>query len=188
MVFSCGRLVVEMLVALFVGLRMEMVFWDCTFHQVVHTRELPLVLPQMERVRSFWPGCLLWHGWLPGLGTGVDVPSRLSPLVTWPLERSNLFWVLTQLMFPTCCFFRMVEMRMIWLLRLMINRACGLMEVLRLIILLMSRLLGRCVCAGHGESALHGSTWGVSEHYGDAHLEVSGVHGGPWSSSIGSGG
>ena len=42
-------------------------FWDCTFHPFVEHRNNPEFLPLMNRDRTSWPRCLLWHGWLPGL-------------------------------------------------------------------------------------------------------------------------
>ena len=33
-----------------------------------HVRELPEFAYLMSLDRSKWPRCLLWHGWLPGLG------------------------------------------------------------------------------------------------------------------------
>ena len=38
-------------------------FWECTFHPLLHVRELP----EMAFDRGNWPRCLSWHGWLPGL-------------------------------------------------------------------------------------------------------------------------
>ena len=47
-------------------------FWDCSFPSIVHVRELPEFLPLVARGRSKWPRCLLWCGWLPGLGFGGE--------------------------------------------------------------------------------------------------------------------
>ena len=33
-----------------------------------HVRELPEFASLVSLDRSKWPRCLLWHGWLPGLG------------------------------------------------------------------------------------------------------------------------
>ena len=38
-------------------------FWDCTFHPFVELRNNPEFLPLMNRDRTSWPRCLLWHGW-----------------------------------------------------------------------------------------------------------------------------
>ena len=45
-------------------------FWECTFPPFLHVRELPEFAPLMSVDRSRWPRCLLWHGLLPGLGSG----------------------------------------------------------------------------------------------------------------------
>ena len=42
-------------------------FWACTFPPFVELRNNPEFLPSMKRDRTNWPGCLLWHGWLPRL-------------------------------------------------------------------------------------------------------------------------
>ena len=42
------------------------------FPFIVHVRELPEFMPLMVRDRSEWPRCLLWHGWLPCLGTAGE--------------------------------------------------------------------------------------------------------------------
>ena len=42
-------------------------FWECSFLSLQHVRELPEFAFLMSLDRSRWPGCLLWHGWLPGL-------------------------------------------------------------------------------------------------------------------------
>ena len=42
-------------------------FWDCTFPLFVELRNNPEFLPLLNRDRTNWPRCLLWHGWLPGL-------------------------------------------------------------------------------------------------------------------------
>ena len=46
-------------------------FWDCTFPPLVEIRENPEFHELMEMDKSFWPRCLLWHGWLPML-SGVN--------------------------------------------------------------------------------------------------------------------
>ena len=46
-------------------------FWDCTFPPLVEIRENPEFHDLMEMDKSFWPRCLLWHGWLPML-SGVN--------------------------------------------------------------------------------------------------------------------
>ena len=40
-------------------------FWECTFPPLVEIRENPEFHELMEVDKSFWPRCLLWHGWLP---------------------------------------------------------------------------------------------------------------------------
>ena len=49
-------------------------FWDCTFPPLVEIRENPEFHELMEMDKSFWPRCLLWHGWLP-LRSGVNLGS-----------------------------------------------------------------------------------------------------------------
>ena len=42
-------------------------FWECSFLPFVELRNNPEFLPLMNRDRTNWLRCLLWHGWLPGL-------------------------------------------------------------------------------------------------------------------------
>ena len=44
---------------------------DCTFPPLVEIREHPEFHDLMEMVKTSWPRCLLWHGWLPLL-SGVN--------------------------------------------------------------------------------------------------------------------
>ena len=46
-------------------------------------RNNPEFLPLMNRDRTNWPRCLLWHGWLPGLSSGTSG----SP---WAIASSDL--------------------------------------------------------------------------------------------------
>ena len=57
-------------------------FWDCTFPPLVEIRENPEFHEIMEIDKSYWPRCLLWHGWLPVL-SGVN---RGSP---WALNHAE---------------------------------------------------------------------------------------------------
>ena len=41
-------------------------FWDCTFPPFVELRSQLEFLPLMNKDRTRWPRCFLWHGWLPG--------------------------------------------------------------------------------------------------------------------------
>ena len=55
-----------------------------------HVRDLPEFAPLMSKIRSKWPRCLLWHGWLPGLsGITDDDPwtSSIGELAFGNLER-----------------------------------------------------------------------------------------------------
>ena len=56
-----------------VGHQMVMVtcFWECTFPPLVQIRENPAFHDFMRMDKEHWPGCLLWHGWLPML-SGVN--------------------------------------------------------------------------------------------------------------------
>ena len=49
-------------------------FWECTFPPLVEIRENPEFHELMEMDKSFWPRCLLWHGWLPLL-SGANLGS-----------------------------------------------------------------------------------------------------------------
>ena len=49
-------------------------FWECTFPPLVEIRENPEFYELMEMDKSFWPRCLLWHGWLPLL-SGANLGS-----------------------------------------------------------------------------------------------------------------
>ena len=43
------------------------VFWECLHPPFVHIRESVEFRDLLLRDESSWPGCLLWHGWLPAL-------------------------------------------------------------------------------------------------------------------------
>ena len=45
--------------------------WKCTFHPLVEIRENPEFHDLVRIDKGHWPGCLLWHGWLPLL-SGTD--------------------------------------------------------------------------------------------------------------------
>ena len=47
-------------------------FWEYSFPPLVHVRELLEFASIMSLDRSKWPHCLLWHGWLAGLGGAGD--------------------------------------------------------------------------------------------------------------------
>ena len=49
-------------------------FWECTFPPLVEIRENPEFRELMDMDKSFWPRCLLWHGWLPLL-SGANLGS-----------------------------------------------------------------------------------------------------------------
>ena len=49
-------------------------FWDCPFPPLVAIRESPEFHDVVSLDKSFWPRCLLWHGWLPAL-SGSDFGS-----------------------------------------------------------------------------------------------------------------
>ena len=84
MVFCWGRSGLAMSLGGFVVVMIMMVifFGDCPFPPLVEIRENPEFHELMEMDKSFWPRCLLWHGWLPML-SGVN---RGSP---WALTHSE---------------------------------------------------------------------------------------------------
>ena len=49
------------------GRKRALILGVCCSH-LQHVRELPEFASLMSLDRSKWPRCLLWHGWLPGLG------------------------------------------------------------------------------------------------------------------------
>ena len=49
-------------------------FWDCPYPPLVAIRESPEFHDVVSLDKSFWPRCLLWHGWLPAL-SGSDFGS-----------------------------------------------------------------------------------------------------------------
>ena len=55
------------------GIEMVIYFGTVPFHPVVHE-----FLPLEARDRGKWPRCLLWHGWLTGLGLGECAPWFIS--------------------------------------------------------------------------------------------------------------
>ena len=60
------------------------------FLSLQHVRELPEFVTLLSLDRSKWPRCLLWHGWLPGLGgAGEDNPwaASFGDLAFGALER-----------------------------------------------------------------------------------------------------
>ena len=66
-------------------------FWDCTFLPFVELRNNPEFLPLMNRDRTHWPRCLLWHGWLPGLtsrSSGSPWAVASSDLASHNLEKA----------------------------------------------------------------------------------------------------
>ena len=67
-------------------------FWECLFPLsfLQHVRDLPEIASLMSLDRSKWPRCLLWHGWLPGLGgIGQRDPwaTAFGDLASFRLER-----------------------------------------------------------------------------------------------------
>ena len=53
---------------------MDTYFWDCPYPPLVAIRESPEFHGVVSLDKSFWPRCLLWHGWLPAL-SGSDFGS-----------------------------------------------------------------------------------------------------------------
>ena len=55
-------------------------FGECPFPPLVEIREHPEFHDLVEMDKSFWPRCLLWHGWLPLLsGVNGGSPWAESP-------------------------------------------------------------------------------------------------------------
>ena len=44
-------------------------FWDCNHPSFDHIRENPEFYGLLNRDKSIWPGCLLWHGGFPALAS-----------------------------------------------------------------------------------------------------------------------
>ena len=80
--FLVGFAVREMVMGIFSG--------SAPSPRFQHVRELPEFATLMSLDRRKWPWCLLWHGWLPGLGgTSTSDPwaSSFGDLVFGYLER-----------------------------------------------------------------------------------------------------
>ena len=56
-------------------------FGDCTFPPLVEIREHPEFHDLMEMDKSYWPRCLLWHGWYTFFLVLMAVPLGLCPLL-----------------------------------------------------------------------------------------------------------
>ena len=55
-------------------------FWDCPYPPLVAIRESLEVSSLISRDETEWPGCLLWHGWLPSLsGNMMGAPWAVNP-------------------------------------------------------------------------------------------------------------
>ena len=63
-------------------------FWDCTIPPLVEIREHPEFHGLLEMDKSYWPGCLLWHGRLPLLS---EVTGGGSLLAENPAEGGSWF-------------------------------------------------------------------------------------------------
>ena len=71
-------------------------FWECTFLPFVELRNNPEFLPLMDRDRTNWPRCLLWHGWLPGLTSrSSGSPSAPLPPAILLVTTLKVLWDLT---------------------------------------------------------------------------------------------
>ena len=51
-------------------------FWDCTHPPFVHILEIPKFHRLLNKDKSTWLRCLLWHGWSPALASPVVTPLR----------------------------------------------------------------------------------------------------------------
>ena len=91
---------------------------------VVNVRGLPQLLPLMVRDRSTWPRCLLWHGWLPGLGLGGERSPWADSLGQLPV--GSLETVLGGYPIDSSCFWLIFEMLRTWRLRLVTTPPCAL--------------------------------------------------------------
>ena len=55
-------------------------FWECTHPPLVQIRENPKFHDLIQRDKSIWPRCLLWHGWLPALSAlGAPLSWAVGP-------------------------------------------------------------------------------------------------------------
>ena len=103
-------------------------FWECTFPPLVEIRENPEFHELMEMDKSFWPRCLLWHGWLPLLsGANLGSPwaqdlSQGAGHLYW-----RALWVLTPLLLYLIGVCLLVLMLRLLLFRLLRNLMFGLM-------------------------------------------------------------
>ena len=119
-------------------------FWDCTFPLFVELRNNPEFLPLLNRDRTHWPRCLLWHGWLPGLtslssGSPWDVAA--GDLASHNLEKALGPYPLSTLS-AWHPFFGIRMMPKIWLMMSLSLLTFGQMVVGNLSLILMLRLRG----------------------------------------------
>ena len=137
----------------------------------MHVGELPEFLSIMSLARSKWPRCLLWHGWLPGLGgAGGRDPWAASSgqLACCDLERclgaylvdGSAFWTLPDYWDVDDLASKMPGAPNIW--------TSGSREDFSLIGGLELSGAGVYACPG---LAFDGAVCGVAEEYGDARLE-----------------
>ena len=66
-------------------------FWECSYLPLVQIRENPKFHALVERDKSNWPRCLLWHGWLPALaypGGRSSWPETAEDIAICRLERA----------------------------------------------------------------------------------------------------
>ena len=55
-------------------------FWDCSLLLWLRSVDIPEFHDLLQMDKSSWPGCLLWHGWLPLLsGVNGGSPKAENP-------------------------------------------------------------------------------------------------------------
>ena len=149
-------------------------FWECTFlllPPLQHVRDLPEFAYLMSLDRCNWPRCLLWHGWLPGLGGISDKDpwaTSFGELASFHLERClgaypvdfDGCWTPPEYWDAGDIALEMSENHYFWTDGSRVEYSS----------------IGGFEVAGAGvylpaSVAFEGSVWGTAEDYGDARLE-----------------
>ena len=149
----------------------DICFGSAFFSPILHVRELPDFASLLARGRSNRPRCVIWHGWLPGLGVAGErdpwpaslgqlaVRSLEQQLVAYPADGAGLgvppdFWDAEDLAIE------IGEHPCVWTDGSREDYATGGFEV-----------AGAGVYLLAPELALEGTVWSTVEEYGDARLD-----------------